>query len=122
MLPPLNCTPLAAQGVHLHVHLGPPDFALRATCMGQLRPPLQALQDGVLAEASQAFGGQPDWGQLWGAICGVWGSKWGDRAWLSRRARGVPDEQLFMACLLQQVWADALQPPSTASAPQSCER
>lgn len=64
---------------------------------------MQALQEGVLTEASQAFGSQPDWGQLWPAICGVWASKWGDRAWLSRRARGVPDDQLFMACLLQQV-------------------
>lgn len=32
----------------------------------------------------------------------VWASKWSDRAWLSRRARGVKDEDLFMAVLLQQ--------------------
>ena len=32
----------------------------------------------------------------------VWASKWNDRAWLSRRARGVPDSTLFMAALLQQ--------------------
>lgn len=33
----------------------------------------------------------------------VWASKWNDRAWLSRKARGVADTDLFMACLLQQV-------------------
>lgn len=33
----------------------------------------------------------------------VWASKWNDRAWLSRRARGVPDSALFMAALIQQV-------------------
>lgn len=32
----------------------------------------------------------------------VWASKWNDRAWLSRRARGVPDSALFMAALIQQ--------------------
>ena len=36
----------------------------------------------------------------------VWASKWNDRAWLSRRARGVPEDKLFMACLLQQVRRD----------------
>ena len=33
----------------------------------------------------------------------VWASKWTERAWLSRRARGIPDDDLFMAVLLQQV-------------------
>ena len=33
----------------------------------------------------------------------VWASKWGDRAWLSRKARSVADSDLYMACLLQQV-------------------
>jgi Pyruvate phosphate dikinase, AMP/ATP-binding domain len=33
----------------------------------------------------------------------VWASKWNDRAWLSRRARGVPDDALYMAALIQQV-------------------
>ena len=33
----------------------------------------------------------------------VWASKWNDRAWLSRRARGVAEGDLFMSCLLQQV-------------------
>ena len=33
----------------------------------------------------------------------VWASKWSERAWLSRRARGVPEQDLRMAVLLQQV-------------------
>ena len=40
----------------------------------------------------------------------VWASKWSDRAWLSRRARGVADTSLFMAVLLQQ--ASCCWPPS----------
>lgn len=45
----------------------------------------------------------------------VWASKWNDRAWLSRKARGVADSDLFMACLLQQVCLD-LAAVSTAAA------
>lgn len=33
----------------------------------------------------------------------VWASKWSERAWLSRRARGVKEGDLYMAVLLQQV-------------------
>jgi len=43
------------------------------------------------------------WEGLWDAIRGVWASKWTDRAWLSRRATGIPDEDLRMAVLLQQI-------------------
>lgn len=42
--------------------------------------------------------------QAWSAICKVWASKWTERAWLSRKARGVKDDELYMAVLLQQVW------------------
>lgn len=39
-----------------------------------------------------------------GELCvQVWASKWSERAWLSRRARGVKDGDLYMAVLLQQV-------------------
>jgi len=38
----------------------------------------------------------------------VWASKWTDRAWLSRRALGVPDSELYMSVLLQQVGARRL--------------
>ena len=38
---------------------------------------------------------------VWAAICGVWASKWADRAWLSRRAAGIADDSLTMSVLLQ---------------------
>lgn len=38
----------------------------------------------------------------------VWASKWSERAWLSRKARGVPDASLYMAVLLQQAGADPM--------------
>ena len=43
------------------------------------------------------------WEQAWAAIRRVWASKWNDRAYLSRRARGVPHDGLLMAVLIQQV-------------------
>jgi alpha-glucan,water dikinase len=43
------------------------------------------------------------WEQTWQAIRRVWASKWNDRAYLSRRARGVPHDSLQMAVLIQQV-------------------
>jgi alpha-glucan, water dikinase len=43
------------------------------------------------------------WEQAWTAIERVWASKWNERAYLSRRARGIPHESLRMAVLIQQV-------------------
>jgi alpha-glucan,water dikinase len=43
------------------------------------------------------------WEQTWRGITRVWASKWNERAYLSRRARGVPDAELKMAVLIQQV-------------------
>jgi alpha-glucan,water dikinase len=43
------------------------------------------------------------WERAWQAIRRVWASKWNERAFLSRRARGIPHDSLFMAVLLQQV-------------------
>jgi alpha-glucan,water dikinase len=43
------------------------------------------------------------WEQAWHAIRRVWASKWNDRAYLSRRARGTPHAGLRMAVLVQQV-------------------
>lgn len=40
---------------------------------------------------------------LWSAICQVWASKWNDRAWLNRKASGIPESDLYVAVLLQQV-------------------
>ncbi len=43
------------------------------------------------------------WEQVWTSIRRVWASKWNDRAYLSRRARGIPHDNLLMAVLIQQV-------------------
>jgi alpha-glucan,water dikinase len=43
------------------------------------------------------------WEQAWAAVRRVWASQWNDRAYLSRRARGVPHDGLLMAVLIQQV-------------------
>ncbi|WIA21598.1 hypothetical protein OEZ85_000786 [Tetradesmus obliquus] len=45
----------------------------------------------------------PAWTACWSAICGVWASKWNHRAWLSRRSAGLPEEQLAVSVLMQQV-------------------
>lgn len=55
-------------------------------------PTLQAGNDSPVA-----------WPATWSAICTVWASKWSDRAWLSRQAVGLPDQDLFMSVLLQRV-------------------
>ena len=41
--------------------------------------------------------------RLWDAVCGVWASKWTERAWLSRKACGIPDEDLNVAVLLMEL-------------------
>jgi alpha-glucan,water dikinase len=43
------------------------------------------------------------WEQTWRGICRVWASKWNERAYLSRRARGTPHDSLQMAVLIQEV-------------------
>ncbi|MEW6001240.1 MAG: PEP/pyruvate-binding domain-containing protein [Nitrospirota bacterium] len=43
------------------------------------------------------------WENTWTCIKHVWASKWNERAYLSRRAYGIPHEDLFMAVLIQKV-------------------
>ncbi|KAL4424419.1 hypothetical protein ABPG77_005662 [Micractinium sp. CCAP 211/92] len=62
-----------------------------------------AAAAGLISSAAEWAEDSPCWEDAWRAICKVWASKWNDRAWLSRRAQGVPDKDLFMAVLLQQV-------------------
>ncbi|KAA6428767.1 MAG: carbohydrate-binding module family 45 protein [Trebouxia sp. A1-2] len=89
----------------------PPALAeLRHTVATQLQPPTglqqelasQAEEGGLISPGDWSEGSEK-WTHAWSAICQVWASKWNDRAWLSRKARGVADADLFMACLLQQV-------------------
>jgi alpha-glucan,water dikinase len=68
----------------------------------ELAPPA-GLQRALL-EAWQRVGLPPlPWEQAWPTIRRVWASKWNERAYLSRRARGVPHDSLRMAVLIQQV-------------------
>jgi alpha-glucan,water dikinase len=74
---------------------------LRALLLGLAPPP--ALKDALLG-AWQAAGLPPvPWEKAWHAVRRVWASKWNDRAFFSRRAHGLADEQLLMAVLIQQV-------------------
>ncbi|MBI3849107.1 MAG: hypothetical protein HY298_02275 [Verrucomicrobia bacterium] len=43
------------------------------------------------------------WEDAWQRIKRVWASKWNERAYLSRRTRGIAHEDLFMAVLIQPV-------------------
>ena len=43
------------------------------------------------------------WDDIWMCIKRVWGSKWNDRAFLSRRSQGIPHCALFMAVLIQEI-------------------
>lgn len=76
----------------------------------QLQAPEELVKElsGVAAAAGIPGAGswQPgssEWIGVWRAICSVWSSKWNDRAWLSRKATGVEEHELYMSVLLQQV-------------------
>ncbi len=43
------------------------------------------------------------WEDAWTCIKLVWASKWNERAYLSRKANGIPHEYLIMAVLIQRV-------------------
>ncbi|GBG60684.1 hypothetical protein CBR_g12420 [Chara braunii] len=58
---------------------------------------------GLQVSEDRASSANGAWDSMWRAICKVWGSKWTSRAWLARRARGFPDKDLYMGCLLQKV-------------------
>jgi alpha-glucan,water dikinase len=67
--------------------------------------PPAALRAAV-EEAWQCVGLVPvPWDLAWRGIQRVWATKWNERAYLSRRARGIPHDNLRMAVLLQQVVA-----------------
>lgn len=44
-----------------------------------------------------------NWEDAWNCIKRVWASKWNERAYLSRKANGIPHDDLFMAVLIQTV-------------------
>jgi alpha-glucan, water dikinase len=74
---------------------------VRETVLKLAAPP--GLREKVLEARGRARLLAVPWEQAWAAIRRVWASKWNDRAYLSRRARGVPHDGLLMAVLIQQV-------------------
>jgi len=76
--------------------------ALREAVLGLSAP--EELKN-VLREAMAGAGltWPQDWETAWRRIKQVWASKWNERAFLSRRRVGLPDESLFMSVLIQQV-------------------
>ncbi|KAF8071284.1 R1 [Scenedesmus sp. PABB004] len=91
----------------------PPALAVaRQLVATNLQSPPELLQE--LSRVAAAAGlpgaeswapGSATWAPVWAAICKVWASQWADRAWLSRQACGVPEGQLSMSVLLQEVVA-----------------
>ena len=62
---------------------------------------LEASLSKVIADISPTA----DIAKLWDAVCAVWASKWTERAWLSRKSCGIPDEDLNVAVLLMELVA-----------------
>ncbi|MEA3385532.1 MAG: PEP/pyruvate-binding domain-containing protein [Thermodesulfobacteriota bacterium] len=75
---------------------------LRKTILG-LKAPDELVSElhGVMDEAGLPW--PASWEDAWTCIKGVWGSKWNERAYLSRRTRGILHADLFMAVLIQEV-------------------
>ncbi|NOZ67703.1 MAG: hypothetical protein GXP46_00305 [Deferribacteres bacterium] len=69
----------------------------------ELRPPDELLPSlrSVMEQAGLGWPENPE--DTWTCIKRVWASKWNERAYLSRRARGIPHEDVFMAVIIQQV-------------------
>jgi alpha-glucan,water dikinase len=74
---------------------------VRAKLLQLSAPP--ELQEALQQHWQRAALTPVPWPQTWHAICRVWASKWNDRAYLSRRARGIPHDSLLMAVLIQEV-------------------
>ena len=78
--------------------------------LGKLRKTILTLKapDDLVSSLSRVMEdtGLPwpaNWDEAWMCIKRVWGSKWNERAYLSRRANRIPHEDLFMAVLIQGV-------------------
>jgi alpha-glucan,water dikinase len=75
---------------------------LRKTILGLKAP--DELVSGLHGVMDEAGLPRPsNWEDAWTCIKRVWGSKWNERAHLSRRTRGIPHADLFMAVLIQEV-------------------
>lgn len=75
---------------------------VRRTLMDlELPEELMTALEGVMAGAG--LPAPERWEEAWGAIKGVWASKWNERAYLSRKTWGIPHGDLYMAVLVQEV-------------------
>ncbi len=75
--------------------------AVRANLLQLSAPP--ELQAALNEQWQRAGLPLAAWESSWHAIRRVWASKWNDRAYLSRRTRGVAHASLHMAVLIQEV-------------------
>ncbi len=70
--------------------------------MGELQAP-EPLRKALLELWKKTGLAAVPWDQAWHATTRVWASKWNDRAYFSRTARGIAHDDLMMAALIQQV-------------------
>jgi alpha-glucan,water dikinase len=63
----------------------------------------KALHEAVSETWHAAGLPRTDWAITWQGIKKVWATKWNERAWFSRTARGMDHDDLMMAVLIQQV-------------------
>ncbi len=71
--------------------------------MLSLEPPDALIGTLERVMTDEGLGWPEKWDDAWRCIKSVWASKWNERAYLSREARGIPHEDLFMAVLVQEV-------------------
>ena len=83
---------------------------VKGELLGELRKAILALKapDELVSSLHKVVEGEgiawpAHWDDAWMCVKRVWGSKWNERAHLSRMARGIPHEDLFMAVLVQEV-------------------
>jgi alpha-glucan, water dikinase len=75
---------------------------LKTTILDLKAPPeLTSSLHSVMQQAGLSWPGK--WDEAWSCIKRVWASKWNERAYLSRKARGIPHDHLLMAVLIQEV-------------------
>jgi alpha-glucan,water dikinase len=69
----------------------------------ELEEPPELVSSLRIVMDDEGLGWTDNWDALWICIKRVWASKWNDRAFVSRRTRGIADDDLYMAVLVQQV-------------------
>ncbi len=71
--------------------------------MLELEEPPKLVSSLRIVMEDEGLGWIDNWDALWICIKRVWASKWNERAFVSRRTRGIADDELYMAVLVQQV-------------------